>query len=309
MTRRDALFYTLMLVLFGAGWGFTMPMTKLAVSEGYQHFGLIFWQMAIGAAVMTPIALILRLRLPMGWRQIRMYVFIALIGSLLPNTASYQAAVHLPSGILSILLSMIPIWAFPIALLLALDSFEWRRFMGLLVGLSSVLLLVLPGADLTLALPVLWVLVALISGMFYAFEGNFVAKWGTAGLDAIQLLWGASIFGAIISLPFAIGSGQWIDPRPPYGVPDYAQMAGSTAHVLVYSGYVWLVGRAGPVFAVQISYLVTLFGVFWAYLLLDESYPPLVWASLALMLLGMALVQPRRKPALAADAAMGDAGR
>lgn len=113
----------------------------------------------------------------------------------------------------------------------------------------------------------------------------------------------------ILSFPVALGSGQWIDPRPPYGIPDYAQMAGSTAHVLVYSGYVWLVGRAGPVFAVQISYLVTLFGVFWAYLLLDESYPPLVWASLALMLLGMALVQPRRKAALAGEGPIGDAGR
>lgn len=309
MTRRDALFYTAMLVLFGAGWGFTMPMTKLAVSEGYQHFGLIFWQMAIGTVTMTLLAVVRRTRLPLGWAQIRVYIIIALIGSLLPNTASYQAAVHLPSGILSILLSMIPIWAFPIALLLALDRFEWRRLLGLLVGLSSVLLLVLPSTDLTLALPILWVFVALISGLFYAFEGNFVAKWGTAGLDPLQVLWGASIVGTILSLPVALGSGQWIDPRPPYGIPDYAQMAGSVIHVLVYSGYVWLVGRAGPVFAVQISYLVTLFGVFWAYLLLGESYPPLVWASLALMLFGMVLVQPRHKAALAEDGAIGDTVR
>lgn len=309
MTRRETLFYVVMLVVFGAGWGFTQPMTKLAVSEGYQHFGLIFWQMAIGAAVMTPIALIRGIRLPLGAPQIRIYVIIAFIGSLLPNTASYQAAVHLPSGILSILLSMIPIWAFPIALLLALDSFEWRRFAGLLAGLSAVLLLVVPSTDLTLALPVLWVLVGLISGLFYAFEGNFVAKWGTAGLGSIQVLWGASLVGAVVSLPVALASGQWIDPRPPYGIPDYAQIAASVMHVLVYTGYVWLVGRAGPVFAVQISYLVTLFGVCWAYLLLGESYPPLVWASLALMLLGMALVQPRRKQLLAAEPAIGDVGR
>jgi drug/metabolite transporter (DMT)-like permease len=284
-------------------------MTKISVSEGYLHFGLIFWQMAIGVIVMTPIALIRGTRLPLAWPQMRVYIIIAFIGSLLPNTASYQAAVHLPSGILSILLSMIPIWAFPIALLLGLDSFEMRRFAGLIVGLASVLLLVLPGADMTLALPVLWVLVGLISGLFYAFEGNYVARWGTAGLDPIQVLWGASLVGAVIALPVALLSGQWIDPRPPYGAPDAALLAGSVIHVLVYTGYVWLVGRAGPVFAVQISYLVTLFGVFWAYLLLGESYPPLVWASLALMLLGMALVQPRRKAALAGDAAIGNAGR
>lgn len=306
MTRSEIFLFTGALIVFGAGWAFTLPMTKIAVSEGYQHFGLIFWQMAIGTAVMTPIAILRGTRLPLQARHLRLYVLIAFIGSLLPNTASYQAAVHLPSGILSILLSMIPIWAFPIALLLGLDRFEWRRFLGLLIGLSAVLLLVVPSADLTLALPTMWVFIALISGLFYAFEGNYVARWGTEGLDPIQVLWGASLIGAVISLPVALLSGQWIDPRPPYGVPDFAHIASSTIHVLVYSGYVWLVGRAGPVFTVQISYLVTVFGVFWAYLLLGESYPPLVWASLALMLFGMALVQPRRKAKLDGAAPIGD---
>ncbi|MEP4197584.1 MAG: DMT family transporter [Aliishimia sp.] len=293
MTPRDRVFYTGALIIFGAGWGFTQPMTKLAVSEGYQQFGLIFWQMAIGVVIMTPIALLCRTSLPLGWSQLRTYVVIALIGSLLPNTVTYQAAVHLPSGVLSILLSMVPIFAFPIALFLGLDRFEWRRFVGLLFGLSAILLLVFPSADLSRALPVLWVLIALTSGMFYAFEGNYVAKWGTSGLNPLQVLWGASIVGAIISCPVAIASGQWIDPRPPYAIPDIAMIASSTVHVFVYVGYVWLVSRAGPVFAVQISYLVTLFGVFWAWLILGEGYPPLVWASLVLMMFGMALVQPR----------------
>jgi len=299
MTRNEALFYAGALILFGVAWGFTQPMAKLAVSEGYQHFGLIFWQMVIGAVVMTPIALLRRCKLPLGRAHIRVYLIIAFVGTLLPNSASYQAAVHLPSGILSILLSMIPIFAFPIALGLGNDTFEWRRFGGLLVGLCAVLLLVWPSTDVSDAIPSAWVLVALIAGLFYAFEGNFVAKWGTAGLDAIQVLWGASIVGAIIACPLALASGQWIDPHPPYGIPDYAHMASSLIHVLVYAGYVWLVGRAGPVFAVQISYLVTVSGVVWAWLILNEAYPPLVWAALAMMLMGMALVQPRRKAGLA----------
>ena len=308
MIRREALGYAAVLGVLAAGWGFTMPMTKLAVSTGFQHFGLIFWQMTIGAAVMTPIALLRRTPLPLGRSHLRVYLIIALIGSLLPNTASYQAAVHLPSGILSILLSMIPIWAFPIALGLGLDRFEWRRFGGLVVGLGAVLLLVLPGAELSGGIPAFWVMVALISGLFYAFEGNYVAKWGTAGLDPIQVLWGASIIGAILSFPVAILSGQWIDPRPPYEVAVYAHIASSTIHVLVYAGYVWLVGRAGPVFAVQISYFVTLFGVFWASLILGEGYSVLVWVSLGLMLVGMTLVQPRRK-AVAEPDVMGETAK
>ena len=37
------------LAVMGAGWGVTQPLAKIAVSEGYRAFGLIAWQLAIGA--------------------------------------------------------------------------------------------------------------------------------------------------------------------------------------------------------------------------------------------------------------------
>ena len=294
LTQRQIIAYSLFLILLGAGWAFTQPMSKIAVSEGYKHFGLIFWQSVIGVVVMAALSLIRRRGLPMGPKHLRVYVIIAIIGTVLPNSASYQAAVHLPAGVLSILLSMIPICAFPIAIALGNDRFESRRFLGLIVGFAGVLIIVLPGASMAGSISSFWVLIALIAGLFYAFEGNYVAKWGTAGLDPIQVLWGASLVGAALTLPLALLSGQWISPLPPYGAPDYAMIASSVIHVLVYSGYVWLVGRAGPVFAVQVSYLVTIFGVFWARVLLSESYAPQIWIALCVMLAGMYLVQPKR---------------
>ncbi len=107
----------------------------------------------------------------------------------------------------------------------------------------------------------------------------------------------------------ALGSGQWINPVIPFGIAEWSLIASSLIHVLVYAGYVWLVGRAGPVFAVQVSYLVTGFGFGWAILLLNESYSSYIWAALGLMFVGLFLVQPRPKAALAPDAAMGDTGR
>lgn len=294
MTRSEVIFFTGILILLGAGWGFTQPMSKLAVSTGYGHFGLIFWQLLIGTALMAAICALRGIGLPRKARHLRLYLAIAMIGTVLPNTFSYQAAVHLPSGILSLLLSMIPMLAFPIALGLGLDRFEWRRFIGLGLGLAAVLLIVVPGQEFSLNLPTIWVLAMLVVCACYAFEGNYVARWGTEGLNALQVLYGASLIGMIIAFPLAVGSGQWIDPRPPWGIPDLALIASSVAHVLVYAAYVWLVGRAGPIFTVQVSYLVTLFGIVWARLLLGESYIATVWISLVLMLVGMFLVQPRR---------------
>jgi len=53
------------------------------------------------------------------------------------------------------------------------------------------------------------------------------------------------------------------------------------------------VGRAGSVFASQVSYLVTGFGVLWAILFLGESYSAYVWSAMAVMMLGLFLVRPR----------------
>ncbi|MEM1076821.1 MAG: EamA family transporter, partial [Pseudomonadota bacterium] len=147
--------------------------------------------------------------------------------------------------------------------------------------------------------PAFWMGVALLAGLCYAMEGNIVAKWGTAGLDAIQVLFGASLLGAVAILPVTLATGQFIAPHDLTGTAGQALLAASVAHALVYAGYVWLVGHAGPVFAIQVSYLVTGFGILWAKLILNEAYPPAVWAALVMMFLGVYLVQPRSKATLA----------
>jgi len=299
VTHRDTIFFTGVLIILGAGWGITIPLTKIAVSTGFGHYGLIFWQLAIGSVLMASLSALRGKGLPVNRTSLRVFAVVALIGTLIPNTASFQAAVHVPAGILSILLSMIPMFAFPVALVMGLDRFSWRRFAGLGVGLTGVLVIVMPGASGALNTPVFWICVALIAGLCYAMEGNIVAKWGTAGLDAIQVLFGASVLGAVAILPVTVVTGQFIPPRDLLGSAGYALIMASVAHTLVYAGYVWLVGRAGPVFTVQVSYLVTGFGILWAKAILNEAYPPAVWAALALMFLGMYLVQPRAKAALA----------
>ncbi|MCF6443935.1 DMT family transporter [Nereida sp. MMG025] len=282
------------LIAIGAAWGMTQPMAKVAVSEGYQHFGLIFWQMVIGAVLLGTVTWMRGAWFKLTRSRLAFLTMIALIGTVLPNSASYQAAAHLPSGVMSIVLSLVPMLAFPIALVLGLERFSGVRLIGLSLGLVGVALIALPKASLPDPAMVGWVMVALVAPIFYASEGNIVSKWGTHGLDAVQVLFGASSIGAVLALFLTLATGQWIDPRPPYGAPDGGLVASAVLHAFAYTGYVWLVGRAGAVFAVQVSYLVTGFGIVWAILLLSEAYSPYIWAALGLMFTGLFLVQPRK---------------
>lgn len=297
MTRREVGFFSLCLVLMGAGWGATQPMTKVAVSTGYGHFGLIFWQVVIGAALMLLVCVLRGERLPLHLPALRLYLFIAMIGTVIPNTMSYQAAVHLPAGVMSLLLSVIPMFAFVIALIMRNEAFAWRRFVGLGFGLFGVLIIVVPAVDLGQPIPVLWATFYLLTALCYAFEGNYVAKWGTQGLGPFQVMLGASLMALIVVTPLMVVQGHYIVPDVTLPLPQMALVASSVIHVLVYAAYVWLVGRAGAVFAVQVSYMVTGFGLLWAWLLLGEGYAATVWLALAAMFAGMYLVQPRAKDA------------
>jgi len=288
------------LLIMGAGWGITSPLSKIAVSTGHQPLGLVFWQLVIGAVLLEAIVFVRGGRLALGRRQITLYLAIALLGTILPNTASYRAAAHLPAGVMSIVIAMVPMFAFPIALALGQDRFSIARVVGLGLGLGGVALLVGPEASLPDRAMVAFIPLALIAPFFYGLEGNFVGKFGTAGLDPIEVLFGASVFGAVLSLPLALGFGHWLNPLGGFGAPESALVLSSIVHALVYAGYVWLVGRAGAVFAAQVSYLVTIFGVGWAMLILDEAYSGYIWGALGLMLLGMFLVQPRDREEVAA---------
>ncbi|MFT6675251.1 MAG: drug/metabolite transporter (DMT)-like permease [Sulfitobacter sp.] len=306
MTGRAIAFYGVCLIVMGAGWGATQPLTKIAVSTGYGHFGLVFWQMVIGAALMALVCALRREPLRLDRAALRLYLVLALIGTVLPNTVSYQVAVFLPAGIMSLLLSVVPMFAFVIALGMGNDHFRWRRVFGLVFGLFGVLMIVAPAVDMGQPIPVFWAALYLVTALFYAFEGNYVAKWGTLGLSAFQVMLGASLTGAVLVAPVVWATGQYIAPDWPLPEAQLALLAASVIHVLVYSAYVWLVGQAGAVFAVQVSYLVTGFGLIWARIILGEEYAPTLWIALAVMFAGMYFVQPRPRATLAALGTTGD---
>ncbi len=291
MTSRLVL--AVFLVALGAAWGLTQPLSKIAVSAGYPAFGLIFWQLVICAVLLGAITLARGKGLPLTGPALRFYVVIAVIGTLVPNFTFYTAIAHLPSGIMSVVISAVPMMAFLMGLALGTERTSPGRLAGLGLGAAGVALIAAPGASLPAGAGP-WLAVALVGPLFYAAEATWVARNGTAGLDPVQAMFGASVAGAVLCLPLTLAAGQFIDPfaRAP-GRPEAAFAAASVLHGLAYAGYVWLAARAGGTFAAQSSYLITAMGVIWAMLLLGERFSPAAWVALVFVLAGVALVQPR----------------
>jgi drug/metabolite transporter (DMT)-like permease len=284
--------FALVLVGLGLGWGLTQPLGKLATKTGHQPFGLIFWQLVICTLVLGAVSLARGKGLVFTRPALIFALVVAVLGTLVPNATFYTSVQHLPSGIMSILISAVPMLSFPIALALGMDRFSVARIAGLMLGLLGVAMIAAPGGGVPGHL-LAFIPLALVGPLFYAIEANYVARKGTGGMDAVQAMFMASVVGMVLCLPITLATGQWIDPRGAWGVAEWGLIGSSFVHALCYAGYVWLAAHAGAVFAAQCSYLVTGAGVIWAMLLLGERLQPLLWVALVVMLSGVALVQPR----------------
>jgi drug/metabolite transporter (DMT)-like permease len=281
------------LVLIGATWGVTVPMMKIAVSTGYQQFGLIFWEFVITTIYLCIISRYMG-RFPKITRDhLIVFVTIAFLGTIIASSFSFIAIGHIPAGVYAVLISLVPMFALPIAILLGLEGFEWKRAIGIVLGLCAILILIGPDASLPDPSQAGYVLLACIPPLCYGLEDNFVGKFTLRGLTSVQALLGASIVGLIIITPVSIASGQWFSLAHAWGPPEWAILFMSLLHGFAYTGYVWLIGRAGPVFSAQVAYLVTGFGVLWSMVMLNESYSIWVWLAAGLMLTGLFLVQPK----------------
>jgi drug/metabolite transporter (DMT)-like permease len=282
------------LLWLGVGWGSTQPMGKIATESGAGPFALIFWQSVVCVLVLGGITLARGRGLVFTRAAMTFYAVVAILGTLIPNATFYTSIARLPSGIMSILISTIPLIAFPMALALQMERFQALRLFGLLLGLAGVALLALPEASLPDPAMVAFLPLAMVGPLFYAMEATFVARFGTAGMDAVQAMFGASVVAMLLCLPVMLLSGQSYVPWP-MGRAEVALIVSSAMHGLLYATYVWLAARTGAVFASQSSYLVTGSGVIWAMILLGERFSPVIWLALVVMLAGVAMVQPRQR--------------
>ncbi|MEM6906204.1 MAG: DMT family transporter [Pseudomonadota bacterium] len=289
--RRQALIW---LVLGGAGlaWGATQPLSKVAVSTGHNAVGLVFWQCLIGILALGLVMALTGRRLPRSRPFLIFYGVCAFLGTALPHSLSFTALAHVPAGIASILMASVPLATLFLSIPLGIDRPGPRRLLGLALGAASVLLVLGPEASLPEPGQAAWAALYLVVVFSYAVENVYIAKYQPEGTDPVQTMMGLFAGAFLMVLPVVAIANTWVLPES-FGAPEAALIGASLLHVAAYMGFVWLIGAAGPVFAAQVGYVVTLAGVFLGILFLGESHSGWIWAALVLMLAGVSLVRPK----------------
>ena len=291
---RDNWKYMAALVAVALVWALTFPFTKIAVLGGYRTYGITFLSSSLTIVMLAVVIGLRRSGLPLHRAAIWRYVMSGILGTVVFAGTTYKAAEHLPSGVITVCMATLPLVSFFVSLALRMERATAGRVAGLAMGLVGVLLIALPETSLPNPAAAIFIPLAILSVLSFAIEGIILGKYGMGGLDPLQLLLGAAVVAVLLTAPIAWGTGTLHLPQG-FGVPEWAIVGSAVANTAAYAGYFWIVGRAGPVFAAQASYMVTAFGVIWSMLLLGEVYSPWIWAGMVVILAGMTQVLPKPK--------------
>lgn len=292
------------LLAVGAAWGLSTPLVKAATTMGHAALGIALFSAAFNVVVL---GLFMAAtggfrRMPGDGAALRLYAVFGLFAMALPQWASFSATTHLPAGIMSIVVSLVPIFALPLALVLGTERFSPSRLLGVAIGAAAVALLAAPGG--ALAEPGLWVwlLVGALAPAFYAVEGAWVAN-SRVPAGPLQVLWAGSVVALAVLIPLNVFLGGPLLPAGAPGRGEALVLGAAALSLAAFGGYIVILRRGGAVFGAQVGYMVTGCGVIWAMLLLGERYPAVVWLALGLLFVGLTLVQPR--PSATARAGQG----
>jgi drug/metabolite transporter (DMT)-like permease len=284
-------------LILGAGviWGATFSLALIATAEGAHPLGLSAWQVVLTAAFFAATWLFSRFTL-FDIRHLRHYLVLALVGITVPNLLYYYAAPHLSAGLLAITISTVPLFTYAIMLLLRFESMVARRLSGVLLGMIAILLLVVPDHGFSSDDASFWILVVMLCALLYAVENVYIGRGVDASIDVRELLFGSNLLASLVQFPLAIYLGvdeswSWLASHAGLAIVGIAIGSG-----FAYAMFFYTIKAAGPVFASQCAYAVTISGVMWGIMIFSEQHGIWIWISVIVMLLGMVLVSPDDEP-------------
>ena len=279
----DTLVTPLELGVLGAIWGASFLFMRIAAKD-FGPLALVEVRLALGSLVLLPFLWRSRAQFPL-----KLWPKLALIGatnSAVPFMLFAWGAERAPAGIGAIANAMTVLFTALVGFLFFGEKIGRARVVSLLVGFAGVVVLAsgkTAGANIGGA-----VAAGATASFLYGIGINLVRRH-LGGLPPAAVASATLGSGALLTLPFALA--QW----PSQPIPTTSWLSVATLGVVCTGAafvlYYRLVARIGPGRASTVTYLIPVFGVAWAWLLLGEPLTLTMAISGALILGSVALSQ------------------
>jgi len=273
------------LTLLGAIWGASFMFMRVAAAD-FGPFPLVAMRLAFGALVLTPFLWRARAQFTgVLWLRI---AGIAMMNATVPLTLFAWAAERAPAGIGAISNGMTVMFTALVAFGLFGERVGARR----LTGFVGVIILATGRTAGVSVAPA--ALAGTAASLCYGIGINLVRRYLTPYPPA-AIAAAALTTGAVLLAPLAV----WNWPHHPLPSASWvsALLLGVVCTGFAFVLYYRLVARIGAPRTSTVTYLIPLFGVIWAWLLLGEPLTMTMAIAGALILAGVALSQQRARRA------------
>jgi drug/metabolite transporter (DMT)-like permease len=275
------------LLFLGAVWGGSFLFMRVAAAD-FGPLPLVEARLALGALVLLPF--LWRARAQFSARVWLRIAGIAAVNSVLPFALFAWGAERAPAGIGAISNAMTVMFTALVGFVFFGERIGARRAIGLIGGFVGVAILAsgkVAGASVGAA-----ALAGTGAALLYGFGINLVRRYLT-GFPAAAVAAANLMSGAVILAPLAYCTWPQhvIAPRSWLSAVLLGVLCTGVAFVFYYR----LIARIGAARASTVTYLIPLFGVVWAWLLLGEPLTLTMALAGTLILAGVALSQQREK--------------
>ena len=140
-----------------------------------------------------------------------------------------------------------------------------------------------------------YVLLAFLSPFFYSCSSVYAIKFHPPAMDSMHVATGMMLSSCLMLLPASLATGTFHPMWHDFALADILILAHMFLAALTFHMYFVLLRRAGPVYFSQVAFIVTLVAVILGVALLGERHSLWIWAALALVFAGVALVNLRHR--------------
>ncbi len=283
-----------LLLLMGILWGLALSLAKIGVLAGGHPVGMALWQVSTSSTLLLGL-LLLQSKLPVINDEVARFGLICgSCGVAFPAIALFWCALYLPAGVVAIAFASMPLFTYLLTVMLKIERAQLRRLLGVFIGLMAMALLVLPESALPAPGLVPWVLLALVASISMSIENAYAGGYRPLAVGSIELSFVRQGTAVLMLLPLALITGTTLPLLESWGTAQYAATGNGLLSGIAFTILLYVIKTAGPVFASQTAYVITLAGVAWGMILFSETHSIYIWLALVLTLLGIGMVRPQQ---------------
>ncbi len=279
----------LLLLILGTLWGASYLFIKVTVAE-VPALTLVAGRLTLAALVMGAVLRLRGLSMPRTRRLWKVYTVLAFLNAAIPYSLISWGEQYIPSGLAALLQATTPIFTVLLAQMVAADEgVTPTKVAGVVIGFVGVGLLMVPDLRQGVRASLLGQLAIVGSSLCYAGAALY-ARSRLRGQPPLLTAMGQLTMGVVLMLPTSLLLDRpfALSPSlPALGAWASLSLLGT---VVAYILYFTLIERTSATFATMVTYIIPVNGLLLGALVLKERLDATLVGSLALILVGVLLV-------------------